>query len=270
MRIKVLPYRVGSKSVKALCEALGVMSLKLSGSKFKPSPDDVIINWGNSSHEFTTSSCTVLNRETEQATNKLKFFQRLKEFIVSPEIEDSICPDFWVDKSYIPEGAYPVVCRTILNGHSGAGIVIADGPDDVVPAPLYVKYVKKVREYRIHVGRKPLPQVSLDPLGNPDPDFEFVVISEQRKVVKHGTEPLDWRVRSHSNGFIFQRTGIDVPLSVRAAALRALEASGQDFGAVDVIYTGGGRAVVLEINSAPGLEGQTVTDYATFFKEFMT
>ena len=257
MKIKVLPYKQGSQSAKALAEALGCRVLRLEGSKFKPRPEDVVINWGNTNHEI--QGCTVLNSKTEPATNKLKFFQRLKEFTVSPEIEQQIFPDFWTDKDYIPANAYPIVCRTILNGHSGAGIVIADEPDSLVDAPLYVRYIKKQKEFRIHVG-----------FSNPGEPMSAKIISEQQKVARNGTTPSNWQVRSHTNGFIFQRQGISVPVSVRAAAVRALEASGLDFGAIDCILTKGGRAFVLEINTAPGLEGQTVQDYANFFKGFMT
>ena len=263
MKIKVLPYKQGSQSAKALAEALGCRVLRLEGSKFKPRPEDVVLNWGNSNHEI--QGCTVLNSKTEPATNKLKFFQRLKEFTVSPEIEQQIFPDFWTDKDYIPANAYPIVCRTILNGHSGAGIVIADGPDSLVNAPLYVRYIKKQKEFRIHVGRQ------LKTENNEDGAlYTYTVISEQQKVARNGTTPSNWQVRSHANGFIFQRQGISVPAVVRAAAVRALEASGLDFGAVDCILTKGGRAYVLEVNTAPGLEGQTVLDYVQFFKNFLT
>ena len=124
--------------------------------------------------------------------------------------------------------------------------------------------MKKKKEFRIHVGRK------LKTENNEDEAlYTYTIISEQQKVAKHGTEPTDWRIRSHSNGFVFQRQGIDVPLSVRSAAMRALEATGLDFGAVDCILTTGGKAFVLEINTAPGLEGQTIDDYSTFFKGFI-
>src|SRR3546814_3666736 len=56
------------------------------------------------------------------------------------------------DLEDIPDEAFPIVCRTVLSGHSGVGIVIADNRDDLVPANLYVKYVKKKEEYRVHLG----------------------------------------------------------------------------------------------------------------------
>jgi D-alanine-D-alanine ligase-like ATP-grasp enzyme len=42
--------------------------------------------------------------------------------------------------------------------------------------------------------------------------------------------------------------------------------TGLDFGAVDVIWNAQKeKPYVLEINTAPGLEGQTIADYAAFF-----
>jgi glutathione synthase/RimK-type ligase-like ATP-grasp enzyme len=278
MSVKILPYKTGSKSVKALCEALDVKALRLVDSKWKIKEDSVVINWGSSEfhslHNITAPegvSVKILNSplKVREAVDKLKFFQLMKEFTVSLEIEDNLVPDFWTDKEYIPAGAYPIVCRTVLNGHSGEGIVIADTPDDLVDAPLYVRYMKKKKEFRIHVGKRYMPQTDIDVIGNPDPDYVFTVISEQQKVAKHGTEPTDWRIRSHDNGFIFQREGISVPPSARKVALRCLEATGLDFGAVDVVVTTGGQALALEINTAPGLTGKTVTDYANFFKGFI-
>ncbi|MDT9694122.1 hypothetical protein Q5762_38495, partial [Streptomyces sp. P9(2023)] len=52
----------------------------------------------------------------------------------------------WLDEGTI------VVARTMLRGHSGAGIVLHSGDDELVDAPLYVKYVKKTQEYRVHVA----------------------------------------------------------------------------------------------------------------------
>src|SRR3546814_13722589 len=61
-------------------------------------------------------------------------------------------PKFWTKKEDIPDEAFPIVCRTVLSGHSGVGIVIADNRDDLVPANLYVIYVKKKEEYSVNLG----------------------------------------------------------------------------------------------------------------------
>lgn len=253
MRYRILPYKQGSRSAKALSEALGGKVLKLQGSKYKSKDDDIIINWGNGSindQMMYGDSAEVLNDPDllYNVTNKLNFFN-----MMSVDNSD-IIPEFWTNKEDITDDKFPIVCRTILNGHSGAGIVIADCRDDLVEAPLYVRYVKKKEEYRIHVGRR----------------LETVqVISSQRKARKTDVPDglVNWQVRNHSNGFVFVRSGINPPSSVIEAARRSLSASELDFGAVDVGWNETtGKATVYEINTAPGLEGQTVTDYVKFFK----
>lgn len=249
-RFRVLPYRQGSKGASALATALGGKVLKLQGSTFKPRPQDVIINWGNTEN-MLTGQFTVLNMvNLKMATNKLNFFKLMKE-----KGRDEIIPQFWTNRSEIPVDAYPIVCRTVLAGHSGDGIVIASTPDELVDAPLYVQYVKKKDEYRVHIGRK---------AGALDCE----VIAVQRKARRTDTpdDQVNWQVRNHSNGFVFVRGGVNPPQCVLDAAKSALMESNLDFGAIDVIYNDKqGKAYVLEINTAPGLEGQTVTDYASFF-----
>jgi len=254
-RYRVLPYRQGSKGAKALADALGGKVLKLQGSSFVPKPADVIIGWGYAGeapwnligYHFNSFNCdSVL---IKKASNKLNFFRMMRD-----EGYDDIIPAFWENKDDIPDDAFPIVCRTVLAGHSGDGIVIANTRDDLVSAPLYVAYVKKQDEYRIHVGMK---------------DGEASLIAAQRKARRLDTpsEEVNWQVRNHANGFVFVRQDVNPPDAVFDVARKALAATGLDFGAVDVIWNAQkGKAYVLEINTAPGLEGQTVDDYAAFFK----
>lgn len=248
-RIRILPYRQGSASAKALSVALGGKVLKLEGSGFTPRLGDVIINWGNTTQGGVGGTRGVLNpaQGIRLASNKLIFFNMMED----KEMAEFV-PPFWEDKDEIPEDAFPIVCRTVLAGHSGDGIVIAADRDGLVDAPLYVKYIKKQDEYRIHVGR--------------DGDQETVTISVQKKVRRLEEVNPNWQIRNHANGFVYARQNVSPPACVIVWAHAALLASGLDFGAVDVIYNAhADRAYVLEINTAPGLEGQTVTDYAEYF-----
>lgn len=265
-RYRVIPYKQGSKSAKRLAEALGGRVLRLSGSTFAPAIADVVINWGyaGTAPHFTThfwggtkNNGSLINR----ASNKLKFFRCMRD-----AGQTDIIPRFWENINDIPDDAFPVVCRTVLAGHSGDGIVIADTRDDLVPAQLYVQYVKKKDEYRIHVGLKK----EWDEFEPVPDEYEYVpaIISIQRKARRHDTpdEQVNWQVRNHSNGFVFVRQNVNPPASVLDVAKATLLAIGLDFGAVDVIWNEKEqKAYVLEINTAPGLEGQTVTDYANFF-----
>lgn len=259
MRIRVVPYKQGSRSAKALADALGAKVLKLEGSKFIPKLGDVIINWGNGNPPANTCNVhgdfTGLNdpNDLRRVTNKLDFFKLMAD----NGLQD-IIPEYWTNKEEIPDNdeLYPIFCRTILNGHSGAGIVSAASRDGLVDCKLYVRYVKKQDEYRIHLGKLP--------------NGETSIISQQRKAKRGDAEDVNWQIRNHHNGFVFVRQDVNPPACVVEAAKHSFEATGLDFGAVDVIYNAKqDRAYVLEINTAPGLEGQTVTDYATFFKEFI-
>jgi D-alanine-D-alanine ligase-like ATP-grasp enzyme len=77
-------------------------------------------------------------------------------------------------------------------------------------------------------------------------------------------------VRNHDNGFIFVRNDVKAPSSVEEQAVRAIKALGLDFGAVDIIWNDKQqKAYVLEVNTAPGLEGSTVDDYARGFRNLI-
>lgn len=240
------------------------MRLRLEESKYKYRDGDLVINWGNSRH---TGFPRVLNhpKKVSVAANKLCFFELIKE--KCPEI----IPKFWTDPNEIPDEAFPIVCRESLVGHSGVGIHIADNRDALVAAPLYTRYIKKKDEYRVHIGVTKVFVGGDDHGNNTGWSTETSTIAVQRKArsLSVPDEEVDWRVRNHSNGFIFQREGFDTPQAVLDAAKRSLIASGLDFGAVDVLWNEHlQKAFVLEINTAPGLEGQTVADYAKFFRKF--
>lgn len=242
-RVRVLPYKQGSRGAKALAEALGGRVLKLQGSGFVARSGDLIINWGNSSE---ASRATINNDgvKLEQATNKLLFFNKLRD--------TGLTPKYWTNAGDIPDDAFPVVCRQTLQGHSGAGIVVASVRDDLVTAPLYTQYVKKKHEYRVHVGRR----------GD---DLKVIGVQQKKRRLEH-PDP-NWQVRNYANGFVYAREGVNPPDSVLKAAEDTLAALDIDFGACDIIWNEHeNRPYVLEVNSAPGLEGSTVTDYKEFFE----
>jgi hypothetical protein len=258
MRFRVIPYRQGSRSAKVLADALNGKVLKLQGSSYTPRADDLLINWGNTKLSGPPS-IRVLNPSNviRQASNKLLFFGHMKA-----SGHEDIIPEFWTTPADIPDDRFPIVCRTILAGHSGDGIVLAADRGQLVDAPLYVKYIPKKDEYRVHVGK----QESYEPTG---PVEGTAIIAVQRKARRNDTPDasVNWQVRNHCNGFVFVRGDVNPPADVLGAARLALLATGLDFGAVDVIWNEKkGKAYVLEVNTAPGLEGQTVTDYASFFK----
>lgn len=251
MKTYIYPYNKGSQSAKLLSEALNVKRLKLVGSKFRGRPDKTVINWGSSKISDQAAACKVINapEAVMLSSNKLKSFELFKEAGVS-------IPPFWTTKHEAEEEirqGVSIVCRTILSGHSGAGIVIADNGDELVQAPLYVAYIPKKFEYRYHV-------------------FNGKVIDVQRKARNKDVadEDVNWKVRNHDNGFIFMREGVEEDARASEQAILAVEALGLDFGAVDIIWNEKKDTYyVLEVNSAPGLTGTTLDNYVAAFKEML-
>ena len=119
-------------------------------------------------------------------------------------------------------------------------------------APLYTQYVNKRKEFRVHV------------CANKVFDVQQKVRSSRYQGV------AGFEVRNTANGFIFQRMGITVPDSAYFEAIKAITALGLDFGAVDVIWNESqDKAYVLEVNTAPGLEGSSVLNYARVISELV-
>lgn len=185
------------------------------------------------------------------AGNKLLTFQVFDPTDGDPITEVRI-PDFTTSYeqacNWVTSGI-TVVCRTKLQGHSGAGIVLAAREEDVVRnCPLYVKYVKKAKEFRVHVA-----------FG------EVIDVQAKRKRADYEGE-TDYAIRNHHTGWVYCRENIEEPADLREQALRAILILGLDFGAVDIIYNQHyNRCYVLEVNTAPGLEGQTVASYTNAF-----
>lgn len=245
MAIKVWPYKQGSRSARSLAQALGGRVLRRVGGSYSPCSGDTIINWGDSSCPHEGSAARVLNPPSKlsPATNKLLAFRVLAEAGVQ-------VPRFATTGDSVSWDGLTVV-RHKLTGHSGEGIEIVEPGQPLPPAPLYVEYIKKEDEYRVHI------------IGSE-------VLLVQRKARDKSVEQPNWRVRNHANGFIFVRNGVNPPTSVIEQAKATIVALGLDFGAVDVIYNRNAKkAYVLEVNTAPGMEGSTIADYAKGFQEYL-
>lgn len=250
----VYPYKMASESAKSLAESLGCKRLKLQGSKFKGSPNKVLVNWGNSSfnncdNKQELEKCIIMNEveKVAEATDKLRFFNKVIGKVRIPEYTI----DHMEARQWHADG-FDVVGRAILNGHSGQGITLvkAEEPWDVPhmeTMKLYVKYVPKKQEYRIHV------------VGGQ-------VVMMQRKVIRsdYPKNLINHQIRNLNGGYLYAKNeGKNPPKDVFDQALLAIECAELDFGAVDVIYNELKKeAYVLEINTAPGLSGTSPDTYA--------
>lgn len=245
----VFPYRPGSNSARDLAAELGVRRISHTNSRFRGTQEKTIINWGSPRIPEEVAKCRILNppERIRRASDKLQFFQNAE--CRKPDHTTSMgTAREW------SEMGRTVVERHILNGHSGAGIRLVERPGDLTEAPLYTVYVPKRQEYRVHVGNSG-------------------VICVQRKARRTDVpdDQINWKIRNNDNGFVFARHGDalgDVPQDVLDQAILAVDSLGLDFGAADVVFNDRTRrAFVLEVNTAPGLAGTTVSDYGNFFRE---
>ena len=252
MKVKIYPYKMGSKSATALARSIGCHKVFPNGG-YKPRASHLIVNWGSTLvpswyQKACDSGAGYLNRPSKVrlASDKLSAFEMMEDNVSIPEFTTRRHEA----TQWILDGN-DVVARHQLHGHSGQGVEVLlhshyrDDDEDMEPipsAPLYVKYIKKSKEFRVHV-------------------FDGRVIDVQQKRKREGVE-VDYKVRSYSNGWVFCRDDIEYDESVAEEAVKAVAAIGLDFGAVDVIWNDYyHKAYVLEVNTAPGLEGATVDSY---------
>lgn len=147
-----------------------------------------------------------------------------------------------------------IVCRTLLQGQEGHGIVIADTIEELVDAKVYVEYRPKDREYRVNL-------------------FEGKVVNVREKLKKIGYVPpehADPRIRNVEGGYVYCIPKRPVPNDILNTAIVASRITDSDIVGVDVAYNSKTqRHFLLEVNSAPSLEGVTVKDFAEIiFNEY--
>jgi len=241
-------YQKGSSSAKALARALGIKRIKHEGSRFRGGMHKIVINWGSSSLPAEAQQCLVHNspHAVKLSSNKLSSFLVFKEAGIST-------PRFTTDKEEAKGWGTTVVCRHKLTGHSGEGIEIIPLDNPIPDAKLYVEYIKKQEEYRLHVMYG-----------------EVFFIQRKARSRKIEDEAVNWQVRNHKNGFIYANLNVDLPDEVKSLGEEAVNALGLDFGAVDLIWNEKqNRYYVLEVNTAPGLYGTTLQKYVEAFREVL-
>lgn len=253
-RFRIYPYTMYSGGAKRLARALTERDraiLVYPDRLYKYKPRHTVINWGCSTAPLWDYSAMVNQPQSvDMASNKLLFFKRAAHTgHLPPYSTDKDEAERWLD------GGTIVVARHRLRGHSGAGIHVWETPDgfaDSEDAPLYVKYIKKHNEYRIHVAG-----------GN--------VISLQQKRVRNDVprEQRSYRVRNHARGWVYCVNNVEQPPEgAYTAAIESVAACGLEFAAADVVICSKtGEPFVLEVNTAPGLNADsTLSAYVTYMQ----
>lgn len=260
--IQIHPYKLGSKGAMALKEYInnaGVKCIVSHNRKGNPNIGRLIVGWGAKNMDFVGAPKDFYLNGPEDAkvlSCKLRFFE---------EVDDA--EGFIPEWTTLPEVARAwgtdIVVRATTTGSGGDGITIVPAGQLPPKAPLYTKYQKKTQEYRVHCFRKPVQK--MDGVAH-----EWSLDHYQKKIfikTEERPEPLDWKIRNHTQGFIFQ-TVEEIPAKVREACEAVLEMLGVDFCALDVIHHKPTNvALVLEGNTAPGLEDGRLKVYGDYLIE---
>lgn len=240
-RIILIGYKIGSRSLKNLQTQLKedqderrVLRVRRNSVKFRRRLSDRVFGWGPCLPSPHVDQAQEAAKKV--ASNKLLSFQAFSAHNVP-------VPEWTTDKEVARAWNKTIVCRTLLCSHSGRGIVIVEPEQEIPNAKLYVQYKKKKHEYRVHV-------------------FQGKVIDVAQKKRKVGHEDRNNQIRNHANGWIFARDSISPPADIGTIALNACSAVGLLSGAVDIIWNEKeNKCYVLEINTAPGIEGTTCKNY---------
>lgn len=246
MPAKVLirpPANRASNGAQTINRELGNVS-RLSRISPVPRQYRCLINWGNTDPVVAARApFRVLNQPSAVAlaVDKLVSLRALQQAGVRvPEFTTTLADD---------RGRDVWLARTNLRGSGGDGIVVVRRGEPVPAAPLYVKYVPKLEEYRVHVV-----------------DGHIVFIQQKRRVRDNEQTDDEKLIRNHANGWVFCPV-TDGRACGQDLAINAVAALGLDFGAVDLIIGRDDRlAYILEVNTAPGIESPTLA--AAYKEEF--
>lgn len=256
MRFRLYQGTRPSRSAVALRRAAGVRRIRREGSRFVARAGDLVLNWGSSVAPDALAAASWVNRPDAvlAASCKLASLRHFHEHGV-PTVEwttDAEQAEEWLNA----DGR--LIGRTLLRASAGRGIVVCRAETGLVRAPLWTRYFTGFDEYRVHVW-----------------DENILDRQQKRRRRRDDEEGItraaaNDEIRNLENGWVFCREDVACPPEVDDAARRAVQALGLDFGAVDVKFKTRGRVpAVLEVNTAPGLEGTTLALYAQRVRSYL-
>jgi glutathione synthase/RimK-type ligase-like ATP-grasp enzyme len=251
----VFPYKAGSRSAIAISDALNCFRINRDGSsRFARGSNKAVINWGwGDSLPLEVAACTVINKPeaVARAISKIESFKRFIEYRVN-------CPDFTQDRTTATQWAvqgHRVYCRSTSSGSDGSGLTVVSVPPggtvNLPNARLYTKGLAIRNEYRVHV------------VGDE-------VITYQKKVPRSDVSNHNMDVRTTNGGWGFDVVEDErlVPSNIDDECILAIKALGLDFGGVDVVDNGG-KAYVIEVNTAPHLTPYSSRKMAEALREYI-
>lgn len=217
----------GTKLAEALRTAHGVLA---PGEGF-----DTVIRWG--SRGPAAASREINPRAAiKKASDKLGSLGLMKAAGVR-------VPDWDTDPRALMArvNGRPIIGRKREHARGTDIVLVLQERDLRTARDYYVEYIPTKREYRIHVA-----------FGQ--------VIRVQGKFLDQPSE-AEAHIRNYEHGYRFRAPRKKLNSSRLSAAVKAVEAHGLDFGAVDLIVGDDGKEYVLEVNTSPACSPITAGAY---------
>ena len=243
--IFIAPHRIAFQTGRRLKEQLNpCVLLGFTSSRFNWQRRGKVINWGRSDLPNQHEVRRIIVNKPEAirfASDKIKFLSLMEERgLHAPRmLTDEEC------MSLLQDGKKVLVREP--RGFGGRGITVVRSPDAFNGIPrgkFAVRFFPKESEFRVHVWRG-----------------EAIGLTQKRARRDTERSETDRLIWNHGNGWIHCREDVVEPDGIRDLAIASVRATGLDFGAVDLMLNKDGVLRVLEVNTAPGVDGQIAEAY---------
>ncbi len=246
-RHAIKPYHRASKSAKELILAMNRMGFDVE--RWNPYRQyHTVINWG--SREPITNAYKVINQpiKVKNSSNKLYTFMKL--------LEGGITVPRVTTNSDVAKSFHGKVYGRSNNLSGGRGITVYETPSEIRSGhDFYTQRVESVRELRVHVANEDYQGFMGGKCG--------LISWSEKKPREYGTYNCD--IRNYSKGYYFSLRDKDrIPERLLSMCKKSLKALELDFCSFDILETIHGEYVFLESNTASGIQGTTLKEYAKF------